>query len=94
MIKESGGAVTLAVHVVPGARRNEIVGMEGATIKIRLRATPVEEKANDALIEFLAEALKVSRAQIEIVSGQASRRKIVRMRGVNAMQVQSIAKAK
>lgn len=87
VFKEANGAVTFAVKVIPRARQNQIVGIEGEAIKIRLNAPPVEGKANDALIEFLADGLKVARAHIEIVAGQTARRKIVRVRGRTAKQI-------
>jgi hypothetical protein len=86
--QESNGAVTFAVKVVPRASKNQIVGIEGDTIKIRLNAPPVEGKANDALVEFLADTLQVARKQIDIVTGQTARRKIVRVRGITASQVE------
>jgi uncharacterized protein (TIGR00251 family) len=87
-LRETDGAVTFAVKVVPRASKNEIAGIEGDAIKIRLNAPPVEGKANDALIAFLADALAVRRARIEIIVGQTSRRKIVRVRGVTAQQAE------
>ena len=88
MFKESNGAVTFAVKVIPRASKNQIVGIEGEAIKIRLNAPPVEGKANDALIEFLADVLNIARGQIEIVTGQTARRKIVRVRGRTAKQIE------
>jgi len=88
IFKESNGAVTFAVKVVPRASKNQVAGIEGDAIKIRLNAPPVEGKANDALIEFLADVLDVRRAQIEIVTGLASRHKVVRVRGVTAKQIE------
>ena len=88
MFKESNGAVTIIVKVVPRASKNQIVGIEGDALKIRLNAPPVEGKANDPLIAFLADALGVHRTQIEIVTGHTSRRKIVRVRGVSVQEVE------
>ena len=88
IFKEANGAVTFAVKVVPRANKNQIVGAEGDVIKIRLNAPPVDGKANDALIEFLADALKVGRAQVEIITGQTSRHKIVRVRGATAKKIE------
>ncbi len=87
-VQESGGAMTFSVKVLPRAGKNALVGWEGDVVKIRLNAPPVEGKANDALVRFLAETLWVSRAQIEIVTGHASRRKVVRVRGVTAQQIE------
>ncbi len=87
-------AATFAVKVVPRASKNQIVGKEGDAIKIRLHAPPVEGKANEALARFLAETLGVRRAQIEIVTGHASRRKIVRVHGVAASQIEKLIEAR
>ena len=68
----------LAIRVTPRARRNEIVEvLADQTIKIRLTAPPVEGKANQALIEFLAKVLEVPEAKIEIVAGGTGRDKLV-----------------
>ena len=85
-------AVTLAIHLIPRAPRDEIVGVQGDAIKIKLRAPPVDDKANDALIRFLAGALNVSRAQIEIISGRTGRRKLVRVRGASAERIAALKK--
>jgi hypothetical protein len=53
-IAESNGSVTFAVRVAPRSSRNQIVGVEGGTLKIKLTAPPVEGAANAALIEFIA----------------------------------------
>jgi uncharacterized protein (TIGR00251 family) len=82
--------VTIAVKVVPRASKNEIAGREGDAVKIRLTAPPVEGKANAALVKFLADALGVSRAQIEVVAGQGSRRKLVRVRGVTEQRIKAL----
>jgi hypothetical protein len=92
VFRESNGAVTFAVKVIPRASKNQIVGIEGDAIKIRLNAPPVEGKANDALMEFLADVLQVARAQIGIVTGQTARRKIVRVRGRTAKQIENALK--
>lgn len=84
LVFRQSGAVTFAVKVVPRASRNEIVGVEGDALKIRLHAPPVEGQANEALIVFLAETLGVRRAQIEIVTGHLARRKVVRVHGAAA----------
>lgn len=82
MIRESNGSATFAVRVVPRASKNQIVGMQGDEFRIRLKAPPVEGKANDALVRFLADILKIGRGQIELVSGYTARRKIIRVRGL------------
>ncbi len=90
-MRESNGEVTFSVKVVPRASKNHIAGMAGDAVKIRLNAPPVEGKANEALVSFLAEALGIHRAQIQIISGHSTRRKIVRVRGVTAEQIEALA---
>jgi len=92
VVRESNGALTFSVKVVPRARKNQIAGMAGDAFKIRLNAPPVEGKANDALIGFLAEELGISRAQIEIAAGHSTRHKVVRVRGVTAGQIEDLVK--
>lgn len=68
----------LAIRVTPRASRNEIAEvLHDGTIRIRLAAPPVEGKANEALIDFLAEILNVPRSHIEIVAGHTGRDKLV-----------------
>ncbi len=71
----------LELHVQPGAKRTEVAGMHGERIKIRLAAPPVDGKANQALIEFLAEAFGVARRDVRILSGMKSREKRVAIEG-------------
>lgn len=86
----TGDTATFEVKVVPRASKNQIVGREGNAVKIRLNAPPVEGKANEALVKFLAEMLGVHRAQIEIVSGHSSQHKIVRVHGVAPDQIEKL----
>ena len=71
------GGVRLDVHVQPRAKRNEIAGVHGDAIKVRLTAVPADGKANEALCEFLAERLQIPSRSIEIVGGEKSRDKAV-----------------
>ena len=69
----------VSVRVQPRARRDEIVGWDGTTLRIRVTAPPVDGRANDAVIRVLAEALGVPRASVGLVSGTASRNKLFRV---------------
>lgn len=81
------GGVTFAVQVTPRARRNEIAGMQGDALKVKLTAPPVQGAANAALCEFLADLLGVRKSAVTLLAGQTSRRKVVRVQGVTADQV-------
>ena len=83
-LRQDGDGVVLALHIQPGAKRSEIAGLHGEALKIRLAAPPVDGKANDALIAFLAKLLDVPKSRVELVSGQSSRAKRVRVAGVAA----------
>lgn len=86
--KESAAGVSFAVRVQPRARRTALAGVLDGAIKIALAAPPVDRRANEALIRFLAELLGVSRSAVEIVSGDTSRNKVVRISGVSIEQLQ------
>lgn len=71
--------IELAIRVSPNASTNEIAGWMGEELKVRLAAPPVDGKANEELVRFLAKVLDVPRSSIEIVSGHTAKRKIVRL---------------
>ena len=62
----------------------------GGALKVRLRAPAVEDRANEALVEFLAEVLKTSRSAVSILSGERSRVKRIEIRGVTRQQIQNL----
>lgn len=72
----------LAVKAVPNAPRNEFVGWLGEAAKIKLKAPPVDGKANEALVEFLSEQLGLPRQAITLARGATSRQKTVRIAGL------------
>ncbi len=80
---EVGGAV-IEVLVQPRASRTRVVGEHGGRLKLQLAAPPVEGEANQALVEFLARALSVRKADVSIERGETGRRKTVRVAGVTA----------
>ena len=79
--------ITFAVKVQPRAKKNAILGDFGGAVKISLAAPPVAGRANEACLEFFAEVLNVPRSAVTIVSGETSRRKVVRVAGVSADSV-------
>ncbi len=87
LLHETQAGVTFSVRVVPRSSRNQIVGVEGEALKIKLTAPPVEGAANAALVEFIAEWLGVRKNAVSIVSGDKARNKIVRVNGVTREQV-------
>lgn len=90
MIKETADGVELSVRVIPRARKTECAGVRGQSLVVRLAAPPVEGAANDALIDFFADALRVPRRAVHIVSGERNREKRVAIAGVTAGQINSL----
>lgn len=82
-----GNAVRVRLKIVPGARRDEIVGPLGDRLKIRVVAPPEAGRANQAVRSLLAESLGVRLDQVELVAGQSSPEKIVRVLGLSAAEV-------
>lgn len=78
-LREEDGAVVLALHVQPGAKRTQAEGAHGDALKVRLAAPPVDGKANAELVRFLAEAFGVPQRRVAIVRGETSRQKTVRI---------------
>ena len=75
----------LAIRVIPRARKTEISEIMGdGTIKIRVTAPPLDGKANQALLEFLAEILDIHSSNIEIIAGETGRNKLVSILGMDA----------
>jgi uncharacterized protein (TIGR00251 family) len=77
----------LTVRAHPGARKNGVTGIHAGAVKIALTAPPVDGKANEALIAFLADALRLPQARISLVAGVTSRTKTLRITGKSAAEV-------
>lgn len=78
---------TLRLRVAPGARRDEVVGLHGDALKVAVRAPPERGRANDAVLDLIADRLGVSRAQVSLERGAASRDKTVRILGLDPAEV-------
>lgn len=74
-------SVRLTLHIQPGAKKTEIAGEHGDALKIRLAAPPVDGKANQALMNYLAERFGVPQRQVLLKQGETSRRKVVEISG-------------
>lgn len=91
MIRETAAGVTLAVRAQPGAKKTAITGVygEGSTVqlKVAVHAPPLEGRANQALIAFLADFFSVPRVNVDLMSGELSRSKVFLLRGASLAQV-------
>jgi uncharacterized protein (TIGR00251 family) len=69
--------VRLAVQITPNAKKTEVIGVLDDALKLKLQAQPIEGKANEALVKFLASALKVPKSAVAITHGQTNKRKLI-----------------
>ena len=82
-----GDELILALRVLPRAGRNEFVTPYGDHYKVRITAPPVEGKANEHLLRFLADSFGVGKSQVSLVTGENSRNKRVRVRSPRKMPI-------
>ena len=85
----SATSSTLELKVIPNAPRNEVVGWLGAALKVKVHAPALEGRANDELLDFLAETLGVPRRDVTLLRGDKSRQKVVQIAGLDAATVRT-----
>lgn len=85
--REEPDGVTLFIKAQPRANKNEIVGVHGPELRVKVTAPPVDSAANEALVRFLAEALGLPRNQVQLTRGAAARHKAVKVCGLKADEV-------
>ncbi|MCR6544541.1 DUF167 domain-containing protein [Dehalobacterium formicoaceticum] len=87
-LTEKDGNVILKVKVQPRASKNELAGILGDAVKLRITAPPVEGEANKAVIRFFARLFKLPQTSVQIISGDTSRNKVVELTGVTLKEVE------
>ncbi len=94
MLRAATAGVSLAVRAQPGAKRTAIVGIYGegrtAQLKIAVQAPPLEGRANEALVAFLAQVFGVPRGAIKLLSGELSRNKVFLLKGVTLARANAV----
>ncbi len=88
-LRQRGEAVAFRVRVVPRASRDKVAGIMDGVVRIQLTAPPVEGAANQALVRFLSSVLRVATRDVEIVSGQTARKKVVSVSGLSPEEVEA-----
>jgi len=83
-VSDGKDGIYIAVHAQPGARKPQLRGLHGEALKIAISEAAQEGKANKAIIDAIADGLGVTKSDVEITSGQASRQKRVLVRGNQA----------
>jgi uncharacterized protein (TIGR00251 family) len=74
------GGVRIAVQITPNAKKTEVIGVMKDALKLKLQAQPIEGRANQALVKFLAGALSVPKGAVSITHGLTSKRKLVEVK--------------
>lgn len=87
LFEVSDGAITLRLHVQPGAGRTAVVGRHGDALKVRVAAPPEGGRANEAVLALVAATFGVGADQVELTSGQSSRAKRIKVRGLEVDDV-------
>ena len=93
-VTERNGRVRFSVHIQPRASTNEIAGVHGDALKIRIAAPPIDGAANDALTKFLSDLFAVARRDVRIIAGETSRSKIVEVDGITERAVRQLVDRK
>lgn len=86
-IRPCNGGVEIDVQVVPRASRSRVVGVQGERVRVQLAAPPVDGAANAELLELISDACGVPRRTIEIIRGETSRRKTVRIAAADVTEI-------
>jgi uncharacterized protein len=87
-VKESAKGITFAIKAHPRACKNAVTGVVGDALKLALTAPPIDGKANQVVVEFLADLFAIPRSSVTIASGETSRNKIVRISGLSRRAVE------
>ena len=88
-VRDIADGCTLSVRVHPGAKCDAVTGLHAGAVKIALKAPPVDGRANEALIAFVAERLQLPRSRVALVAGASSRSKTLRITGKSAAEVEA-----
>ncbi len=83
MVSEPKESCILRVRVQPKASRNQVVGYDEGTLRLRVTAPPTDGKANTAVVKLLSNALGVSKSRIAIVRGHRARQKVIEVEGLS-----------
>lgn len=79
----------LAVKAIPGAAHDEVAGWLGEALKVKVKAPPVDGRANEALCEFLAERLGLPRRAVTVRRGEGSRQKLLAIEGLDEAEARA-----
>lgn len=87
--QQTSVSCVLAIKAIPNAPRSEVMGWLGEALKVKVHAPAVEGRANEALCEFLADALDLPRRAVSVMRGDTSRQKLIRIEGLDLAAVKT-----
>ncbi len=90
MLKQTDQGVEISLYIQPGASKTELTGEHNGLLKIKIKAPPVDGKANAEVIEFLSHQLGIPKRQIELLKGDKSRDKKIRVTGISLQQIRKL----
>jgi uncharacterized protein len=82
-VSETGGGLTVRLHVLPRAKCGELAGLHNGALKVKVMAPPVENAANRAVIDLFSELLGISKSNLKILAGNKSREKVLQIKGLS-----------
>ncbi len=88
-VEPAARACTLDLKVIPNAPRSEVAGWLGGALKVKVQAPALDGRANDLLLEFLADQLGVPRREVRLVRGEKSRHKVVHIAGLTLAEAKA-----
>ena len=87
-LQETAAGVMLRLHVQPRSSKNQLVGFQGESLKVKLCSPPVDGAANKHCCEYLAKLFGLSRSRVELIAGEKARQKRVLLHGVDLASVE------
>ncbi|PIS10047.1 MAG: YggU family protein [Bdellovibrio sp. CG10_big_fil_rev_8_21_14_0_10_47_8] len=90
MFRETPEGVQISLYVQPNAPRSMIIGEHNGALKIKIKAPPVEGKANEEIVRFFAELLDLPKSKVEMLRGEKSRGKTVLIHGLSLESVRAV----
>jgi uncharacterized protein len=89
-VSETGGGLTVRLHVLPRAKRGELAGLHNGALKVKVMAPPVENAANRAVLDFFSELLGISKSNLKILAGTKSREKLLQIKGLSMVDFMNL----
>jgi uncharacterized protein (TIGR00251 family) len=93
-VQETEKGLVIQIRVLPRSSRCEVVGIQDGALKIKITSPPIEGKANDECVRFLADQLKIKKSQIEIIAGRKARKKTVIVSGIKKADLEALVESR